>query len=55
MRQLQETEQILEKIDKVTDRMAASSEEKIRRVLDKGERITKKPLEKLKDFFKDED
>ncbi|MBL7170456.1 MAG: MFS transporter [Candidatus Omnitrophica bacterium] len=55
MVELKKTERILEKIDKVTDKMAASSEEKVRRVLDKGERITKKPFEKLKDFFKDKD
>jgi len=54
MVELQKTEGILNKIDKVTDRLADTSEEQIGKVLDKGEKMVKKPWNKIKDFFKED-
>ena len=54
MIELKKTEGILNEIDKVTDRLADKSEEQIGRVLDKGEKIVKKPWNKIKDFFKED-
>jgi hypothetical protein len=54
MVELQKTEGILNKIDKLTDKMADKSEEQIGKVLDKGEKIVKKPWNKIKDFFKED-
>ncbi|UCC95570.1 MAG: MFS transporter [Candidatus Omnitrophota bacterium] len=48
-------EDVLRKVDRVTDGLAEKSEEKIEKALDKGAKIIKKPLDKLKDFLKDED
>ena len=52
MVEMQKTESILSKIDKVTDRLADKSEEQIGKVLDRGEKIIKKPLDRIRDFFK---
>ena len=52
MVELQKTESILNKIDKATDRLAGKSEEQIGRVLGRGEKIIKKPLDKIRDFLK---
>ena len=52
MIELQKTEGLLRRIDKVTERMAGRSEKKIGEDLDKGEKIIKKPLDKIKDFLK---
>ncbi len=54
MVELQKTEGILNKIDKVTDRLADKSEEQIGKVLNRGEKIVKKPWNKIKDFFKED-
>jgi MFS family permease len=52
MVEVQKTGGMLSKIDKVTDDLAGKSEEKINKVLDKGEKIIKKPIDKIKDFLK---
>ena len=52
MVELEKTGSILNKIDKITDRLADKSEEKIGKVLDKGEKIIKKPLDRIRDFLK---
>jgi len=54
MVELKKTESILNKLDKATDRLADKSEEQIGKVLDKGEKIVKKPWNKIKDFFKED-
>ncbi|MBU1852821.1 MAG: MFS transporter [Candidatus Omnitrophica bacterium] len=54
MLELEKGEGILKKIDNVTDKLAEKSEEKIEEIFDKGEGLIKKPLDKLKDFFKEE-
>jgi MFS family permease len=54
MVELKRTEGILRKIDKVTDDLAGKSEATIGKVLDKGESIIKKPLDRIKDFFKED-
>ena len=52
MVELEKTGSILNKIDKITDRLADKSEEQIGKVLDKGEKIIKKPLDRIRDFLK---
>lgn len=54
MVELKRGEGILRTIDRATDQLAEKSEEKISKVLDKGEKIVKKPWDKIKDFLKDE-
>ena len=54
MVELERTDSLLRKIDKATDEMAKRSEAKIDNVLDKGESIIKKPLDRIKDFFKED-
>ncbi|MFH1503799.1 MAG: MFS transporter [Candidatus Omnitrophota bacterium] len=48
-------ENILKKVDRVTDEFAEKSEKKIARMLNKGQEIIKKPLKKFKDFMKNDD
>ncbi len=55
MMNLEKTNNILRKVDEVTDRIAGKSEEKIGKVLDKGGKVVEKPLKKLKDLLKDDD
>lgn len=55
MVELERSESILKEIDEAAEEIADKSEEKIRKVFDRGERIVKKPLEKIKDFLKDDD
>ncbi len=52
MIELKKTEGILRRIDRATDELAEKSEDKIKRALDKGERIVKKPWDRFKDFLK---
>ncbi|MBN1871296.1 MAG: hypothetical protein JW800_01860, partial [Candidatus Omnitrophica bacterium] len=53
MIELEKTESLLKKLDKVTDNIAGKSEEKIDRILDRTEKIARKPIDKIKDFLKD--
>lgn len=55
MVELKKGEGLLHKVDRVTDELAEKSEGTIAKVLNKGESIIKKPLDKLKDFLKSED
>ncbi|MFH1441569.1 MAG: MFS transporter [Candidatus Omnitrophota bacterium] len=55
MVELKRGEGILKKVDRVTDEIAKKSEGKIEQLLDKGEQIIKKPMNKLRDFFKSND
>jgi len=55
MVELQRGEGVLKKVDRVTDEIAEKSEQRIEQVLDKGEKIIKKPMKKLRDFFKSDD
>ena len=55
MVELKKGEGILRKVDRVTDELAGKSEQKIARVLDKGERVIKKPWQRFKDFLKSDD
>lgn len=55
MVELQRGGNILKQIDRVTDDMVGKSEGKIKKVLDKVENIIKKPLKKLRDFFRSEE
>ena len=55
MLELKRGEGLLKKIDKATDKLADKSHQKIEGVLDKGEKIIKKPLKKIMDFLKDKD
>ncbi len=54
MVELKKAESVLKKIDRVTDEIAGKSEEQIGKILDKGERIVKKPWDKIKDFFRED-
>ncbi len=54
MVELKKAEGVLKKIDRVTDEIAGKSEEQIGRILEKGEKIVKKPWDKLKDFFRED-
>lgn len=55
MVKLEKTEGILKKVDRITDELAAKSEQKIGKALEKGEKIIKKPLDRIKDLLKDEE
>ena len=55
MIELKKTEGILKKIDRVTDELAGKSEDKIKKTLDKGEKLIKKPWDKFKDFLKSDE
>jgi len=55
MVELKRGEGILKEVDRVTDEIAEKSEQKIKKILDKGEGILKKPLKKIKDFLKSDD
>lgn len=55
MVELKKGESLLKRTDRVTDELAKKSEAKIENILDKGAKIIKKPLEKLKDFLKSDD
>ena len=48
-------ENILRKIDRKTDEIAARSEDSVRRALEKGEKLVEKPVRKIKDFLKEDD
>ena len=55
MVELQRGGNVLKQIDRVTDDIAGKSEAKIKKFLDKGENIIKKPLKRLRDFFRSEE
>ena len=55
MIELEKGEGLLRKVDRITDELAEKSEERIEKVLDKGEGIIKKYFKKLKDFLKSDD
>ncbi|MBN3038120.1 MAG: MFS transporter [Candidatus Omnitrophica bacterium] len=55
MVELKKTEDILKKIDKATDYIAEKSEDKIEKVLDKGEKFIKGPWNRFIDFLKSDD
>jgi MFS family permease len=48
-------ESILKKIDSKTDELAGKSEESIKNIVDKGEKLIDKPIKKIKDFLKDDE
>lgn len=48
-------EGILRKIDRVTDEMAEKSEDKVEKIINKSEKFIKKPLDKIKDYLKEDD
>ena len=50
---VEKTDNILKKVDKYTDDLADKSEDAIERAINKGESIIKKPLDKIKEFFKE--
>jgi MFS family permease len=54
MLELEKTESVLRRIDKYTDKLADKAEERIDKILDKGERLAKKPWDRIKDFFKED-
>ncbi|UCB56456.1 MAG: MFS transporter [Candidatus Omnitrophota bacterium] len=54
MVELKKGEGVLRKLDRVTDELAGRSEQQIGKVLDKGEKIVKKPWDKIKDFFRED-
>ncbi|MBN1621821.1 MAG: MFS transporter [Endomicrobiales bacterium] len=54
MVKLEKSENILKRVDDITETIADKSEQKIEKAINKGENIIKKPLEKIKEFLKED-
>lgn len=55
MVELKRGENILRKVDRITDNLAERSEKRIGKVIGKGEKIIRNPLKKIRDFLKNDD